>query len=406
MKISGIVISVAAILTLSLNFTTPSYAADLAGATAGELGVSPSGSASYSIPISVPVGTTGLQPKITLQFDSMAGNGVAGMGWTVGGLTVIGRCPTTYNTDGTAAGSPGLDPVDYDSNDKFCLNGQRLVPVAGAYGANNTEYRTTQEEFSKIVSYGTAGSGPLYFKVWRKSGEILEFGNTADSRIEATGRSDVWVWALNKLSDTAGNYETFTYVEDTANGGFRISRIDYTGNAAQGLAPYNRMDFVYAARTDVSTTYQAGSKISQLQRLTNVQVFADAALFRDYQITYEATPGLSGRSRPISIKECAPNGVSGNDCFPPTTFQWSLDGAATLTTLNLSGAQGIPESPSFIKYNVSATGDFNGDGRTDMYLVNMNDLGKAGGLASYTDRIFLADGIGGFQTLAVSAAAS
>src|SRR3954467_1913145 len=98
-------------------------AADLVGATAGELGVSPAGSASYSIPIAVPPGTTGLQPKITLQYDSLAGNGPAGMGWSVGGLATITRCPTSLNIDGTASGSPGVDPVDYDSNDKFCLNG-------------------------------------------------------------------------------------------------------------------------------------------------------------------------------------------------------------------------------------------------------------------------------------------
>jgi hypothetical protein len=131
-------------------FIAPAHGTDLVGATAGELGVSPAGSASYSIPIAVPPGTTGLQPKITLQYDSLAGNGPAGMGWTVGGLATITRCPTSLNIDGTASGSPGVDPVDYDSNDKFCLNGQRLVPVLGAYGAPNTEYRTYQEEFSKV----------------------------------------------------------------------------------------------------------------------------------------------------------------------------------------------------------------------------------------------------------------
>lgn len=64
--------------------------------------------------------------------------------------------------------------------------------------------------------------------MWRKA------GNPANSRIEALGRTDFWVWALNKLSDTAGNYETFTYTEDATNGAFRI---DCTGNAAQGLSP-------------------------------------------------------------------------------------------------------------------------------------------------------------------------
>src|SRR5437764_175342 len=150
----------ALLAALAINTIVPARSADLVGATAGELGVSPSGSASYSIPIAVPSGTTGLQPKITLQYDSLAGNGPAGMGWSVGGLATITRCPTSINIDGNV----GVHPVSYDSLDKFCLNGERLVPVVGAYGAPNTEYRTHNEEFSKIISYGTQGSGPQYFK--------------------------------------------------------------------------------------------------------------------------------------------------------------------------------------------------------------------------------------------------
>lgn len=382
-------------------------AATLPGATAGQIGTSPSGSASFSIPITVPVGTTGLQPNITLQYDSLAGSSIAGMGWTIGGLSVIGRCATSYQIDGNTGGSPGLDGVDYDANDKFCLNGQRLVAVSGAYGAANTEYRTYQDEFTKVVSYGTVGSGPLYFKAWRKSGELLEFGNTADSRIEALGRSDVWVWALNKLSDSNGNYETFSYSEDSVDGGYRINRIDYTGNTAQNLGPYNWIEFAYAGRQDVSKSYLAGSKITQDQLLSNVKVFATVGttseLFRDYQITYDSAITHSGRSRPLSVKECAPNVTAVIDCFPATTFQWSADGMATLTTVPLSGTQGI--SPAInctpggdFNYTVAASGDFNGDSLTDIYLVCSDNDRQARGSSTYTDRIWLANGSGGFSS--------
>jgi hypothetical protein len=382
-------------LTLYAASVPAAHAADLVGATAGELGVSPAGSASYSIPIAVPPGTTGLQPKITIQYDSLAGNGPAGMGWSVGGLATITRCPTSINIDGTGAGAPGVDPVDYDGNDKVCLNGERLVPVVGAYLQSGTEYRTYQEEFSKIISNGQQGQGPQSFKVWRKSGEILEFGFTTDSRIEALAPNapNVWVWALNKLSDTYGNYETFSYTEDTVNGGFRISRIDYTGNAGQGLSPYNHIDFIYASRSDDLKTYQAGSKISLDQRLTNIKVYADATLFRNYQITYETTPGLSGRSRPVSVKECATNLTSGGlDCFPPTIFQWSPDGTATLTSLQVTNG-GITGS-SWDNYNVVATGDFNGDGRTDIYVAKTDEYGQK--VFSAYDHVWLSDGNGGF----------
>lgn len=370
------------------------HAAELVGATAGELGVSPSGSASYSIPIAVPPGTTGVQPKITLQYDSLAGNGPAGMGWTVGGLATITRCPTSISIDGTAAGAPGVDPVDYDANDKFCLNGERLVPVTGSYGADGTEYRTRYEEFSKVISNGTQGSGPRWFQVWRKSGEILEFGNTADSRIEALAPNNpsVWVWALNKLSDTYGNYETFSYAEDATNGGYRISRIDYTGNAGQALAPYNHIDFIYATRPDPAQTYEAGSKITQDKRLTNIKVYADATLFRDYQITYGAAQ--SGRSRPVSVKECATNAGGGTDCFAPTTFQWSADGQQSLSTIQVNG--GV--TSAFEYYNVIGNGDFNGDGRADIYVARTSPEGwKVVTNPVLPDKVWLSNGSGGFQ---------
>lgn len=427
------------IAVLAFALQHPSLAAEQPGATTGQVDVSPSGSFSYSIPISVPVGTTGLQPAITLQYDSLSGNGPAGMGWTIGGLTIITRCATSYSIDGTQPGAPGLDGVDFDGNDKFCLNGQRLVPVSGAYGAPGTEYRTLQDEFSKIVSYGRAGSGPQYFRVWRKSGEILEYGNTTDSRIEAAGRSDVWTWAINRLSDTAGNYQTFTYTEyagnpaDPSAGGYRLDRIDYTGNEAQGLLPYNRVEFIYQSRPDISAVYQAGSKIVQRERLTNIKVYAGDALFRDYRIAYgtnevplpqttvsggNSAPGnlfgnrdaqaaaLTGRSRPASITECASSAAGSIDCFPPTTFNWAPAGNATFNTTVLKSAQGVPTPDGTWKYyNAVGSGDFNGDGLTDIYLAYLDSKGRALSDNTRSNKVLLATGNRQFTTITIPASA-
>jgi hypothetical protein len=288
----------------------PTRAEEVAGATAGELGVTADGSASYGVQIAVPPGTTGVQPKLSLQYDSQTGNGVLGVGFSLGGLSSISRCGKTLPIDAT------ITAVDYSTNDRFCLDGQRLVPVSGTYGGNGTEYRTYFDEASKIVSYGTAGGGPEKFKVWTKAGEILEYGYTADSRVEAPGRSDVRTWALNKLSDTAGNYIEFVYVENSTTGEWRINTINYTGNAAQGLSPYNRIHFIYETRPDTIKAYAAGGSADISQRITNVKVYAEGTLFRDYRIAYGT--GLSGRSRISSITECATDTV----CFKPTTFGW------------------------------------------------------------------------------------
>ena len=221
------------------------YAASNAvGAIQGSFRVSESGAAVYSIPLVVPPGTAGMAPNLSLNYNSQSGNGPLGVGWSLGGLSSISRCPATLAQDGFKGG------INYDANDRYCLDGQRLVAVSGAYGANGTEYRTETESYSRIISYGVAGNGPAWFKVWTKAGQIAEYGNTADSRIEAQGKPTARLWNVNKISDTKGNYIAASYTEDNANGEAHISRIEYTGNSAAGVAPYALVQFSYEVKQD------------------------------------------------------------------------------------------------------------------------------------------------------------
>ena len=145
----------------------------------GQFDVNPTGAATYSIPIVVPPGTAGLAPSLSLNYSSQSGNGIVGFGWSLGGLPAIARCPQTFAQDNTHGS------VNYDANDRFCLDGQRLLMISGSsYGADGSEYRTEIDSFSKIIAHNTTGvAGPGWFEVHTKSGEILELGNTTDSRI-------------------------------------------------------------------------------------------------------------------------------------------------------------------------------------------------------------------------------
>jgi hypothetical protein len=341
-------------------------ASNTVGATASEFGVSSSGAATYSTPIIVPIGTTGVQPKITIDYATGGGKGPLGYGGSIGGLSVISRCGSDLYHDSV------IQPINLTASDKFCLNGERLVPVNGAYGAVGTEYRTSLEEFSRVISYGSAGSGPAYFKVWKKSGEILEYGNTADSFIGALGRAEARAWALNKLSDTAGNYIKYSYFQNSTTGEYGISRIDFTGNDGQGLAPYNSVQFVYATAPISTTGYFAGQQYTQTQRLTDVKVYADSTLYRDYQLNYLSPNQLA------SIVEC-----TASACFEPTLFTW----AAPEITSSTTGQETTTPVPSFTNqsggltgaysgYVVAASGDFNGDGITDFLLMPADTNGR------------------------------
>ncbi|WP_137391668.1 FG-GAP-like repeat-containing protein [Rhodoligotrophos defluvii] len=358
-------------------------AADVVGAMAADFGVTPEGGASLMVPISVPPGTTGVQPKITLQLGNGGASGPLGVGGSVGGISYITRCPQNKYFDGATI------PVRYAATDRFCLNGQRLVPISGTYGANGTEYRTSYDEFSKIISYGTAGSGPQRFEVYKQSGEILQYGQTTDSRIEAPGRSDVRVWALNEIADRAGNAITFKYFEDTTSGEFGIEKIEYTKNASQNLNAYNRVDFIYATRPDTQYIFEAGGKISQTKRLTNVKSYAENTLFRDYQITYGT--GARNRSRVSSIKEC-----TATDCFPASTISWTSNGSAQFAEVALSGTLGVTGA-AFADYKVAGSGDFNGDGLTDLYLMPVDDKGRIKNTS--THYVFLGKTDGTFTTV-------
>ena len=102
--------------------------------TPGKFDVTPSGAASYTVPIAVPPGTAGMAPSLALSYNSQGGNGLLGMGWSLSGLSAITRCPKTLIQDGVKSG------VNYTTTDSLCLDGQRLVAIVGAYGASGTEY--------------------------------------------------------------------------------------------------------------------------------------------------------------------------------------------------------------------------------------------------------------------------
>jgi RHS repeat-associated protein len=285
------------------------------GATIGSLHVDKSGAANYSIPIWTTPGTGGLQPDISLNYSSGSSDGIAGFGWSFSGASAITRGPQTLKTDGRIHG------VDLTVDDRFYLDGQRLILISGIYGEAPSEYRTEIDTFTKIVAYGVRGTGPHHFIAWTKAGQIIEFGNTEDSAAEAQGQTEVLSWSANKVSDHAGNFMNFTYSEDSTTGEHLLTQIDYTGNAI--VAPYASVRFQYETRPDTFEGYFAGSKTALTKRLKSISSYYGETLARQFTFDYinrdiASGDGL-GRSILKTLHEKDGNGTE----YPPLGFEYS-----------------------------------------------------------------------------------
>jgi RHS repeat-associated protein len=362
----------------------------VSGRVPGMAKVEASGGASYAVPIVTPPGRAGIQPALAFLYDSQHGNGLLGMGWSISGLPTIHRCPKRLEPDGISGG------VNYTTEDRYCLDGSRLMAVSGAYGGNNTEYRTEVDNGIKIISYnqGQSGSGPAWFEGRTKDGKILEFGNGGDSDIQAANdsqgqpRSDIRVWALSSIRDTKGNKLTVTYTRDNTNGHYNPNQISYTSNT--GLAADRFVVFSVEDRPDSFPMYVGGSVVTIAKRITNVKTYvggtAPGNLVRDYKLTYECNTGdcntVTKRSRLKTISECDKDG----NCLPAETPQ--------SVSYTFGYQEGGDNSFTYAQFDVDDskwdglkawTGDFNADGAVDIASKAGNSMW-----------VHLSDGAGNF----------
>ncbi|MEZ4315784.1 MAG: SpvB/TcaC N-terminal domain-containing protein, partial [Polyangiaceae bacterium] len=109
------------------------------GSLQGTFSVTPTGEASFLLPISIPSGRAGIEPRMALHHDSSAGDGVLGQGFSITGLSAITRCAKNLPQDGE------IQSVEYVEGDKLCLDGKPLVVVSDTPAS--VEYRTLPDTF-------------------------------------------------------------------------------------------------------------------------------------------------------------------------------------------------------------------------------------------------------------------
>ena len=298
------------------------------------------GSLSYAVDFEVPKGAGGLQPSLGLNYSSSFTDGFTGVGFNISGLSSIDRVNKTIYHDGASNSIAG------DLNDAYALDGKRILLGSGTYGTDGSTYGTELEEFSKIVAVGSSGTnqGPQSFLVYTKSGLIMEYGNTTDSRVLGSG-STVHSWKLNKVSDRFNNSITYTYFEYDDER--PIIQINYNGNNAQ-------IKFNYKQRYDIGTYVYGGTEYTRNILLDNIEIINNSSLFKRYEFAYT----LNNKSQLSKLTEFS----SLNQQMNPTVFAW------TKQTESLNESNSIN-----IKYIDYFEGDYNGDGISDLISISLNN---------------------------------
>ena len=342
------------------------------GRTAGQLGVSASGAAQYSIPIWAPPGPRGMQPRISINYNSQSGIGYLGLGWFLGGLPSINRCNKTYAQDTIPA------PVALVMGDGYCIKGNRLRLTSGTYGLSGSTYQTEIADFTNITAEGIAGNGPAYFTVQDRNGLKYEYGfvdgngNGAGSQVLATGTSTAASWLLSKVIDQAGNNYVINYT--TLSGSAVPNKILWTPTSL-GAASYTyTMQFNYTTNVPQGTVYKylGGTVVTNNQLLTSIEILNGSTVLKDYFLSYQAS-AATGRNELNSVQECADSAQS--NCLLPTSvgYQPGSAGVSTTTTSALTSSG----------YGLSARYDLNGDGIPDLvYTDNSNITHVAFGSAT------------------------
>lgn len=145
---------------------------------------SPSGSFTESLPVRVPA-FHGIEPELSLDYDSAGGNSDVGVGWRLAGESRIVR-------SGRGGGLPR-----YDGTDGYLLDGEELV-VCTAPCVTGGTHEARRQRFERLVFDQQSWTR------WRPNGVKSVY--TA-----VPGAVDGYEWLLTSVTDAHGNTVTYTY---------------------------------------------------------------------------------------------------------------------------------------------------------------------------------------------------
>ncbi len=249
--------------------------------TQGSIDVNGGGQLQFNLPIALPPGVKSVAPQMNLVYTGGYGNGIAGYGWSLSGITSISRMGKTLETDGEIKG------IQLDYSDYYSFNGQRLILKSGEYGKDGAEYVSEKYSNVKIKSLGQALNlmgqplqMPKYWEVTFENGSQAWYGTNADNLNDLS--KTLIEYNITKWKDVNGNYITYEYNQDIL--GDKnvavIKKISWGGNETLGKSHFNEIQFNYILRDIKEAAYVSNRQFIQDQLLSSIFVKTNGSQFK------------------------------------------------------------------------------------------------------------------------------
>ena len=341
---------------------------DNVGSPRTSFNLTPTGGASYSIDIDMPKGVNGMVPSIAVSYNSQSGNGLAGYGFSISGISAITRGPRTVLHDGTASG------LSFSTTDALYLDGKRLLIQSGAEGQDGAVYQPEGSSLTTVTLHNSTAQETSWFEVATPDGMRYVYGGSSSRYITyQSSQRVVAAWYIDTASDPQDNQITYSYIHD--GGSLLPSSVIYGQNGSHTNLLRNTVSFEYETRPDTVTSYLGTMKIQLTKRLKRITVseYYSSQVYRTYDFAY--SPTLLTNAGYSVLSQVTEKGGSGA-ALRPVILEWTA--IPTVQETPHYPSVDLSETSGWTQLNDESfhAADMNGDGVSDIIQMSNSSGGN------------------------------